>query len=107
MPRDGVVLVVDDDESVRDLVVVSLLLEGYPVREASNGREALRIIDESEPRLVLLDMQLPDIDGWGVARELKSRGRDASILVMTGRSKCRGSGKRNWGRRFLGEAVQS
>jgi DNA-binding response OmpR family regulator len=77
------VLVVDDDPWIRAVVVNSLRLEGYAVREAADGRQALEKIDEHEPCLILLDMQMPELDGWGLVRELKRRGLNLSIVVMT------------------------
>jgi CheY-like chemotaxis protein len=77
------ILVVDDDAALRDVLSLTLLLEGYPVREAANGAEALRLIEEEHPSLVVLDMQMPVLDGWGLARELKARELDPPILVMT------------------------
>jgi CheY-like chemotaxis protein len=79
--------VVDDDQAVRDAVLMILLLEGYPVREATNGAEALSIIEGQPPSLVLLDMQMPVLDGWGFVQALKSRHLDPPVVVMTaGRS---------------------
>jgi two-component system, chemotaxis family, chemotaxis protein CheY len=59
------------------------LLEGFPVRTAQDGREALRAIEHERPDLVVLDMRMPLLDGWGVARELAKRGIDVPVLVMT------------------------
>lgn len=81
--RGRPVLVVDDDKAVRDVVLMTLLLEGYPVREAADGAEALQRIENEHPSLVVLDMQLPMLDGWGLARTLRARGLDPPILVMT------------------------
>ena len=78
------ILVVDDDAALRDVLSLTLLLEGYPVREAANGAEALQLIEAEHPSLVVLDMQMPVLDGWGVARELRARHLDPPILVMTG-----------------------
>jgi len=77
------VLVVDDDPSIRRMVSEVLDLEGYSVATAANGVEALRSIEEQRPSLVLLDMRMPLMDGWGFARELKTRGVKLPILVMT------------------------
>ena len=77
------VLVVDDDPGIRELVVQTLHFEGYEVAEASNGSEALDRIAEALPRVMLLDMRMPVLDGWGVARELKVRGLTLPVVVMT------------------------
>ena len=81
--RGRPILVVDDDKAVRDVVSLTLLLDGYPVREATNGAEALKIIEAEPPSLVVLDMQMPELDGWGLAHELQARHLDPPILVMT------------------------
>ena len=77
------ILVVDDDSAVRDVLLAILLLEGYSVREAVDGAEALEMIEAEHPSLVVLDMQMPRLDGWGVARELNVKGLHPPILVMT------------------------
>lgn len=58
-------------------------LEGFPVETARDGLEALRLLEACAPRLVLLDMRMPRLDGWGFARALRERGQDLPIVVMT------------------------
>ena len=77
------VLVVDDDPSIRAVVQDILDMEGCEVASAANGREAVDHIQRTPPGVVLLDMNMPVLDGWGVARELKERGIDVPIVVMT------------------------
>ena len=77
------ILVVDDDSSIRDLVSNFLEFEGFSVATASNGLEALRVFELTQPAVVLLDMRMPILDGWGFVRELRARGADAYIVVMT------------------------
>jgi DNA-binding response OmpR family regulator len=77
------ILVVDDDPGILAVVAEALDLEGYTVRTASNGADALALVAEDRPRLVLLDMRLPVLDGWGFARGLKGLGIALPILVMT------------------------
>jgi CheY-like chemotaxis protein len=79
----GPILVVDDDTSIREIIAEMLELEGYPVEQAANGAEALRRIEERVPSLILLDMRMPILDGWGVARALSSRGMHLPIVVLT------------------------
>jgi PleD family two-component response regulator len=79
----GPILVVDDDVAIREIVVEILELEGYPVEQAANGREALQHILNHPPSLILLDMRMPILDGWGVARALEQRGLRFPIVVMT------------------------
>lgn len=77
------VLVVDDEESIRDVVCDVLDQEGYPVATATNGAEALDVMESEHPCVVLLDMRMPILDGWGFMRALRERGLHAGVLVMT------------------------
>ena len=77
------ILVVDDDPSILAIVAQVLELEGYPVETAPNGAEALKVLERARPALVLLDMRMPVLDGWGFAGELSERGVKVPILVMT------------------------
>ena len=77
------ILVVDDDPSIRSIVVEILAMEGYPVGSAANGAEALKIVEHKRPSLVLLDMRMPVLDGWGFAQALDQRAIKLRILVMT------------------------
>lgn len=79
----GPILVVDDDYAIRMAVSEILQFEGYSVATAANGAEALEAIERLKPSLVLLDMRMPVLDGWGFARELRARGLRLPILVMT------------------------
>lgn len=87
---EGPVLVVDDDPSILLTVSEILDLEGYPVETARNGVEALSAVERAHPSLVLLDMRMPILDGWGFAEELKRRGLSLPILVMTAAQDARG-----------------
>ncbi len=77
------VLVVDDEPDIRATVSAMLEIEGYDVAEAANGADALREIDERPPDVILLDMRMPVLDGWGFAAELRRRGHRTPIVVMT------------------------
>lgn len=77
------ILVVDDDRSILGLVTEILELEGYEVATAANGAQALQVVEQSSLALVLLDMRMPVLDGWGFARELRARELHLPILVMT------------------------
>jgi len=79
----GPILVVDDDPHILDVVSELLDMEGYQVTTAANGAEALARLNDTTPSLVLLDMRMPVLDGWGFAKELKARGLRPPILVMT------------------------
>lgn len=81
--RDGPILVVDDDETILSTVSETLEMEGYRVTTAVNGAEALTAAERTQPTLVLLDMRMPVLDGWGFARAALERGLGLTILVMT------------------------
>lgn len=77
------VLVVDDEPDIRATVSAMLEIEGYRVTEATNGADALAAVQREEPDLILLDMRMPVLDGWGFADELRRRGIRIPIVVMT------------------------
>ena len=77
------ILVVDDEPAIRATVAEMLEIEGYGVDEASNGADALAMIERRLPDLILLDMRMPVLDGWGLADELRRRRIDVPIVVMT------------------------
>jgi two-component system response regulator MprA len=79
------VLIVDDDPSIRTMLVEVLSLEGFPTETAANGREALDLLKKGRSRVVLLDLLMPVLDGRGVIEELQAnateRTRHQIILV--------------------------
>lgn len=77
------VLVVDDEPDIRATVSAMLEIEGYAVEMASNGADALAAVETDVPDLILLDMRMPVLDGWGFASELRRRGHEVPIVVMT------------------------
>lgn len=77
------ILIVDDDPSIRTILMEVLTEEGYTVETTSNGAEALARLTERLPALVLLDMRMPVLDGWGFARALDARGIRVPLIVMT------------------------
>ena len=81
--QHGTVLVVDDDTSILDTVSSILSGEGYDVVSASSGQEALEAVARKLPLLILLDMRMPVMDGWAVARALRGQGITVPIIVMT------------------------
>jgi two-component system OmpR family response regulator len=76
-------LVVDDEPNIRDLLATSLRFAGFEVFTASTGNEAIREATEHQPDLVVLDVMLPDMDGFTVTRRLRDRGEQYPILVLT------------------------
>ncbi|MEY2460879.1 MAG: hypothetical protein QOG30_2709, partial [Acidimicrobiaceae bacterium] len=81
------VLVVDDDEALRRLVVETLGRDGSELREAASGTEALAMIAARQPDVVVLDLKMPGLDGFGVLDRLLERPetRDLPVVVLTGR----------------------
>lgn len=65
------ILLVEDDELNRDMLSRRLELEGFTVIQAENGLEGLRLAEKEAPGLILMDMSLPDLDGWEATRRLK------------------------------------
>jgi len=86
VPEDSQrVLVVDDEAYITDLVATALRYEGFEVASAGNGREALTLAESFRPELIVLDVMLPDLDGFDVQRKLVDRGRDVPVLFLTAR----------------------
>jgi DNA-binding response OmpR family regulator len=78
------ILVVDDDQNVRQAIRWILEDEGYVVSEAADGNEALRLVHESRPDLVVLDLTMPEVNGYAVAAALKTEGGTrVPILLIT------------------------
>src|SRR5437763_5584813 len=77
------ILVVDDEPSIVAAAATALRYEGYDVDEATAGREAIRLVTEREPDLIVLDWMLPDIEGIEVGRRLRERGFKSAILFLT------------------------
>jgi CheY-like chemotaxis protein len=82
MPQTRV-LVIDDDGPIRQMVRRVLEGEGYTVTTAADGREALAMMAQERPALVLLDLRMPGMDGWAFAHELQVRAMPLPVVVMT------------------------
>lgn len=80
--KQATILVVDDDEFNLKLLKKMLAIEGHAVRIAASGEEALASVAEQLPDLVLLDVMMPGIDGFEVARRLKAGSRTRSIPII-------------------------
>jgi excisionase family DNA binding protein len=76
------VLIVDDDPKLREYIRVNLEMEGYSVREAGSADEGLGVLEESTPDLVLLDVMMPDVDGWEMLRRVQERHGVGAIPVI-------------------------
>ena len=77
------ILVIDDDPAILATVAEILQDEGYRVRMAGNGMEGLVALEQQLPALVLLDMRMPVLDGWGFVRTLHEHGLQVPFVVMT------------------------
>lgn len=76
------VLVVDDEPDIRLMLGALFTVSGYDVLQAPTGREALDLLEEHDTDVVLLDLRLPDIDGWEVLRRMRAEVRTADIPVV-------------------------
>jgi DNA-binding response OmpR family regulator len=88
MPDKRRVLVVEDDANIRELIRTRLHMQGYEVHVARNGREALERIANIRPGGVVLDINMPELDGFGVLEAMKSglNGKRVPVLVLTARN---------------------
>jgi two-component system OmpR family response regulator len=77
------ILIVDDEPSIRDLLTTSLRFAGFGVRAVSNGAQTISAVLEEEPDLIILDVMLPDMNGFSVTKRLRSAGYTAPILFLT------------------------
>lgn len=78
-------LVVEDEPNIRELLATSLRFAGFEVETASDGLTALALAEQTNPDLVVLDVMLPDLDGFEVTRRLRERGRQQPIVFVTAR----------------------
>ncbi len=76
------ILIVDDDDRLREFVRVNLEMEGYAVREASNADEGLKALEDESPDLILLDVMMPEVDGWEMLRRVQERHGVGAIPVI-------------------------
>lgn len=79
------VLVVDDEPNIRDLLSASLRFAGHQVATAANGTDAVKKIIDWQPDIVLLDVMLPDVSGFGVTKRIRGMGIETPILFLTAR----------------------
>ncbi|MFA5309696.1 MAG: response regulator [Dehalococcoidales bacterium] len=76
------ILIIEDDPDIQNFTARVLELEGYHVIKASDGRAGLQIVRDNPISLVLLDLRLPELDGWAVLREMKQDAELARIPVL-------------------------
>jgi two-component system, OmpR family, response regulator len=79
------VLVVDDEPNIRELVQVALNFHGFAVMTGATGEDALQLTEAFRPDLIVLDVLLPDIDGFEVCRRLRSVANDVPVIFLTAR----------------------
>jgi DNA-binding response OmpR family regulator len=82
MPEIPRVLIADDDALLRSLIEFKLSARGYEVISAADGHEALRLIENERPDLIILDSMMPGMDGFAVLQSIKSKPELASIPVV-------------------------
>src|SRR3984957_19345264 len=79
------VLVVDDEPNIRELVQVALKFHGCSVTTAASGKQALRQAEATRPDLIVLDVMMPDMDGFEVCRRLRAAGNEVPVIFLTAR----------------------
>lgn len=77
------ILAVDDEQMLTDLLAMALRMEGWEVRTASSGLEALQVAREFEPDALVLDIMMPDLDGMAVLKRLRESGNFVPVLFLT------------------------
>lgn len=77
------IMVVDDDDKITSLLRRSLAFEGYEVTTASNGMEGLKLLLTTDPDMLILDVMMPQVDGWEVCRRVREGGSTVPILMLT------------------------
>ncbi len=78
------ILVVDDEQSISEVVSLYLMRSGYTVQVVHNGKAAIQALTQRKPDLVILDLMLPEIDGWEITRRLRAEG-NTPIIMLTAR----------------------
>ncbi len=84
MPAKNRILVIDDEEALRTVLSTELEGEGYQVNSAADGQEAINILTNSEYDLLLLDIKMPNIDGFEVLKFVKERSPNTKVVMLTG-----------------------
>ncbi|MGM0442476.1 MAG: response regulator transcription factor [Elusimicrobiota bacterium] len=95
--KNKTVLVVDDELHIRELIRDNLEAEGYNIIIATDGLEAIDLLEETKPDLVILDIMMPEMDGWEVCKNIKDRDKKIKIIMLTAKS-----GNRD---RMIGEKI--
>lgn len=77
------ILIVDDDEKITSMLRRALVFEGFEVQTANNGTQGLREMLVREPDLLILDVMMPEVDGWEVCRRMREAGSTVPVLMLT------------------------
>jgi len=83
-PPSASILVVDDEQEICDMLMKAISPLGYRVRTASSGAEALALVEQEKPALIILDMHMPEMNGVGVLRGLQARKITSGVILLTG-----------------------
>lgn len=87
MDKKGLVIaIVEDDESVRRSLTLNFELEGFTVVAAGDGEEGIRLVEETKPDLIILDVMMPKKDGLQTCKELRNAGVSTPLILLTARS---------------------
>lgn len=81
--HEAEVMAVEDDDRIRKLIRTVLEGEGYEVVSASNGGDALRLLDEAKPQVILLDLMMPGLDGWAFLRAIREQGVKTPVVLVS------------------------
>ncbi|WGS64883.1 response regulator transcription factor [Marinitoga aeolica] len=80
------ILIIEDEDSIRDLIRMNLILENFDVIAAENGNKGIELFKKENPELVVLDLMLPDKDGFDVLKELQSINYKIPIIILTAKN---------------------
>ena len=80
------ILVVDDEPLIRDVIREYLQVEGYDVDEASDGEKAVMLADRNDYSLVIMDIMMPNMDGYQACKEIKSKNNNVPFIILSARS---------------------
>ncbi|HOO75629.1 MAG TPA: response regulator transcription factor [Tepiditoga sp.] len=80
------ILVIDDEESILDLIRMNLILENYEVVTATDGKSGMAMLKKEKPDFIILDIMLPDIDGFSVLQEIRNTDRDIPVIMLTAKN---------------------
>ncbi|SHJ08014.1 DNA-binding response regulator, OmpR family, contains REC and winged-helix (wHTH) domain [Dethiosulfatibacter aminovorans DSM 17477] len=83
---DVKLLVVEDDERIREILVKYMKKENFELDEASDGKKAIALLEDNKYDLAVLDVMLPDIDGWSILKHIREKNREMPVIMLTARA---------------------